>query len=153
MKCLLILSLLAPLPAIAAPKCEWVSEPTPDAVIQIGEVSPIGILSADLMWQGKVIRTLLMGQPNGYGSRWWAYKGQDGESVGGGRLVTFRGDQPTRGTNPEVLDQSAPRKAMLVGLGGDLYYTDFRGELDLIRAGEGFWQVPSNCNTPGRGGW
>ena len=81
MKRLLILFFLAPLPVVAAPKCQWVSETTPEAVIQIGEVSPIGILSADLAWKGKVIRSLLMGQPNGYGSRWWAYDSKDGKPL------------------------------------------------------------------------
>ncbi len=66
-------------------KCSWVSEPVPDAVIHIQETSPIGIVSAELAWKGKVIRSLLMGQPNGYGSQ-WSFKGQDGQPVGGGVL-------------------------------------------------------------------
>ena len=151
MKQLLILFLLAPLPVVAAPKCQWVSETTPEAVIQIGEVSPIGNLSADLAWKGKVIRSLLMGQPNGYGSRWWRYKGKDGEFVGGGRLVTFRGNQPTRGSNPGYLSKTAAKKALFIDMGSDLYYSNFRREMDLIRAAEGFWQIPTNCDTPGRG--
>ena len=138
-------------PVMADPKCQWVSEPTPEAVIQIGKVSPTGVLSAELVWKGKAVRSLLMGQPNGYGSRWWGYKGKDGEIVGGGRLVPFRGNQPTRGTNPEDLSKTAPKKALFVGMGSDHYYSDFRGELDLIRAAEGFWQIPTNCETPGRG--
>ena len=151
MKRLLILFLLASLPVVAAPKCQWVSETTPEAVIQIGEVSPIGILSADLAWKEKVIRSLLMGQPSGYGSRWWAYDSKDGKPIGGGRLLPFRGNQPTRGTNPEDLSKTAPKKALFIGMGSDLYYSDFREELDLIRAAEGFWQIPTNCETPGRG--
>ncbi|KZR89898.1 hypothetical protein MITS9508_00972 [Synechococcus sp. MIT S9508] len=153
MKRLIVLVLLAPSPVIASPKCQWVSEPNPDAVIQIGEVSPIGILSAELVWKGKVIRSLLMGQPNGYGSRWWAHKGNDGKPIGGGRLVPFRGNQPTRGTNREELGETAPRKALIVGLGSDIYYSDMRGERGLITAAEGFWHIPTNCETPGRGNW
>ena len=151
MKRLLILFLLTPLPVVAAPKCQWVSEPTPQAVIQIREIGPIGILSADLTWKGKVVRSLLMGQPNGYGSRWWGYKGKDGEIVDGGRLVPFIGNQPTRGTNAEDLSKTASKKALLIGMGSDLHYSGFREELDLITAAEGFWQIPTNCHTPGRG--
>ncbi len=151
--CLLFPALLPITSAMASPRCQWVSDPTPEAVIQISKVSPLGVVSADLVWKGKVIRSLLMGQPNGYGSRWWAYERKDGEMVGGGRLVTFRGNQPTRGVHPGNLSKTAPKKALLVGLGSDLYYTDSRGEWDLIRAAEGFWEIPSNCDTPGRCGW
>ena len=150
MKQLLVLLLLTPLPAVASPKCQWVSEPTPEAVIQIGEVSPTGVLSAELVWKGKAVRSLLMGQPNGYGSRWWKYKGKDGEIVDGGRLVPFKGDQPTRGTNPEDLSKTAPKKVLFIGMGSDLYYSDFRQNWDLIRAAEGFWRVPPHCKIPGR---
>ena len=152
MKRLLILSLLlTPLPAAASPQCQWISEITPDAVIQIGEVNPGGVLSGELVWKGKVVRSLLMGQPNGYGSRWWAYKGSNGKPIGGGRLVPFRGNQPTRGTNPEVLNKAAPRKALFIGMGADIYYSDMRGERSLITAAEGFWEIPADCITPGRG--
>ena len=138
-------------PVMAEPKCQWVSEPTPEAVIQIGEISPTGVQSAELVWKGKPIRSLVMGQPNGYGSRWWRYKGKDGEFVGGGRLVTFRGNQPTRGSNPGYLSKTAAKKALFIDMGSDLYYSNFRREMDLIRAAEGFWQIPTNCDTPGRG--
>ncbi|CAI8160229.1 MAG: Uncharacterised protein [Prochlorococcus marinus str. MIT 9215] len=133
-------------------KCSWVSEPVPDAVIHIQETSPIGIVSADLAWKGKVIRSLLMGQPNGYGSQWWSFKGQDGQPVGGGRLVPFRGNEPSRsrGRNPGERSDAAPKKALLVGLGSSLYYSDFREEGDLSRAGEGFWKLPDHCFFPGR---
>jgi len=151
MKALLLLLLLTPLPATASPKCQWVSEPTPDAVIQIGERSSPSALSAELVWKGKVIRSLLMGQPNGYGSRWWAYEGNDGKIIHGGRLVPFIGNQPTRGTKREDLSKTAPKKALFIGMGADLYYTEFRGELDIIRAAEGFWKIPTNCKTPGWG--
>lgn len=151
MKPLLILFLLAPSPVIASSKCQWVSESTPDAVIQIGELRPPGVLSAELVWRGKVVRSLLMGQPNGYGSRWWGYEGNDGYPDRVRRLVPFKGNQPTRGTKPENRSETALKKALFIGMGANLYYTDFRGELDLIRAAEGFWQIPTNCETPGQG--
>ena len=151
MRTLLFLLLLTPLPAAASPKCHWVSEPIPEAVIQIGEVNPGGGISAELIWKGKVVRSLLMGQPNGYGSRWWAYKGNNGKPIGGGRLVTFRGNQPTRGTNPGRPSKIFLQKALFIDMGADIYYSNMRGERDLITAAEGFWQIPANCKTPGRG--
>ena len=152
----LLLPLLLPLPtspAMASSSCLWVSNSHPEALIQFGEISPLGVFSADLVWKGKIIRSLLMGQPNGYGSRWWAYEGKGKEMVGGGRLLTFRGNQPTRGVHPDKLSNTQPKQALLVGLGSDLYYTDSREDWDLIRAAEGFWLIPANCATPGRGGW
>ena len=148
MKRFLFLCLPIPLPVVAAPKCQWVSESTTEAVLQIG--SPYSLLGtpADLVWKGKVIRSLLIGHTQGPGLRWWAYRGKDGRAVGAGRrLLTFKGNQPIRGMYQEDLDQSALIKAQLIGLGVDLY-TDFRGDWPLITAAEGFWQIPTSQLRP-----
>ena len=147
MKHFLFLCLLIPLPVVAAPNCQWVSETNPEVVLQFGDDSPRGSPTADLVWKGKVIRSLVIGHTQGPGLRWWAYRRKDGRSLGGRRLLTFKGNQLIRGMYQEDLDQSALIKALLIGLGGgDLYYSDFRGEWELIRAAEGFWQIPTpNC--------
>ena len=38
------------------------------------------------------------------------------------------------------------KKNLLVGLSLDLYYTDQRENIDLLRAGEDFWQIPERCD-------
>ena len=130
--------------------CHWRSVPIPEAKIEIHSKSIIGIMSGDLIYKGKRVRQLLFGQPNGYGSRWWAFEGKDGKHIGGGRLLPFRGVQPIRGIRTEIFDQSTPRRALLVGLGSSLHYSDLRGEWDLNIAGEGFWQLDKGCYFPGR---
>jgi len=130
-------------------KCRWVSELFPAAVIQIQETSPIGIISADLVWKGKVIRQLEFGEPNGYGSKWWRYKSDDGDK-GVNRLLPFLGNQPARGHNwDKELMREKTKKVLLVGLGSNLYYTEFRGEVEILRAAEGFWRLDNGCNFPG----
>ena len=130
-RCLLLALILIPfVPDMVLAKCQWISEATPGAVLQIGEKSPRGILSADRAWKGTVVRSLVMGQANGYGSRWWWYKNKRGQTVDGGALLTFRNSRPTRGTTPR--HHIASKQALLIGLGSNLYCTGLRGDSDLI---------------------
>ena len=80
MKRLLFLSLLAFLPVVASLKCHWVSEPNPEAAIQIGEVSSIGILSAELYGKGRWLVPY-----------WWGI--QMDMSPGGGRTLANMDNQ------------------------------------------------------------
>jgi len=148
---LLLAFILIPFgPDMVLVKCQWISEATPCAVLQIGEKSPTGILSADRVWKGKVVRSLVMGQANGYGSRWWWYKNKQGQTVDGGALLTVRDSHPTRGTTPR--QHIASKQALLIGLGSNLYYTGLRGDSDLIRSAEGFWKIQASAILQAWGG-
>ena len=125
--------------------CTWTNASSPEATIQIKETNAIGIVSADLLWKGKAIRSLLMGQFNGYGSLWWSYQDEDGKPIGGGPLVAFLGDRPRRAVRPNKTERDKNKKALLVGLSPDLYYTDQRENIELLRAGEDFWYIPKQC--------
>ncbi|KZR67267.1 MULTISPECIES: hypothetical protein [Prochlorococcus] len=131
-------------------KCRWVSVPVPEAIIQIQGTSDMGYIEGDLIYKGKRIRQLLFGQYNGYGSLWWAHQEDGDKPGGGGRLVPFIGNQPSRGTKRRQIDETKPMKALLVDLGSDFHYSDLRGDFDLYTAGEGLWRLGEGCFFPGR---
>ena len=126
--------------------CTWTNASSPEATIRIKGTNTIGIVSADLLWENKMIRSLLMGQFNGYGSLWWSYEDEDGQPIGGGPLVGFIGDRPRRAVRPNEAESDKNKKVLLVGLSPNLYYTDQRENIELLRAGEDFWQIPEQCN-------
>ena len=130
--------------------CHWRSLSAPEAVIVINSVSSIGIISGDLIYNGRKIRQLLFGQPNGYGSRWWAFEGVDGKPIKGGHLLPFKGSYPLRGIKEGRAYVNSQRRVLLVGLGSSIYYSDLRKDIDLIIASEGFWQLGKGCSFPGR---
>ena len=136
-------------------KCIWVSEFTPQAIIKTkksNEESGIIDLKADLIFKDKLIGEINMGEPNGYGSKWWSWETKGGNSLsGGGRIIPFFGNYPARGS---VLDKdymvSNPRKVLFVNMGSNLYYSyGYRNKHELIKAAEGFWRLSENCFFPG----
>ena len=136
-------------------KCIWVSEFTPQAIIKIkksNQESGIIDLKADLIFKDKLIGEINMGEPNGYGSKWWRWDTREGNSLsGGGRIIPFFGNYPARGS---VLDKnyivSNPRKVLFVNMGSNLYYSyGYRNKHELIKAAEGFWRLSENCFFPG----
>ena len=130
--------------------CHWRSLSVPETEIEIHSENSIGIMSGDLIYKGRKIRQLIFGQPNGYGPRWWAFEGLDGSSIGGGRLLPFKGTYPIRGVKEKKKLSNIQRRVLLVGLGTSIYYSDLREEVDLIIASEGFWQLEKGCYFPGR---
>lgn len=135
--------------------CIWISEVIPEAIIKIKNFNQekwLVDLKADLIFKEKLIGELIMGEPNGYGSKWWSWEIIQGKSLkGGGRLVPFLGNYPARGS---VLDKDyivkSPRKVLFVGMGSNLYYTkEYRNKMELISAAEGFWRLGENCYFPG----
>ena len=135
--------------------CIWNSEVIPEAIIKIKKSSKekwLFDLKADLIFKDKLIGELIMGEPNGYGSKWWRWEIIQGKSLkGGGRLVPFLGNYPARGS---ALDKdyivNNPRKVLFVGMGSNLYYTQkYRYKTELIHAAEGFWRLGENCYFPG----
>ena len=136
-------------------RCIWVSEFTPQAIIKTkksNEESGIIDLKADLIFKDKLIGEINMGEPNGYGSKWWRWDTKEGNSLsGGGRIIPFFGNYPARGS---VLDKnyivSNPRKVLFVNMGSNLYYSyGYRNKHELIKAAEGFWRLSENCFFPG----
>ena len=102
--------------------------------------SPLGQWRGTLLVRGQPLRELFASRFQGYGSAVWGY------STGAGRsqpLLPFSGSTPTRGQPFEA--RAAVDRWLLVGLGADLYYTDQRSNIGLIRAAEGFWLQRPDC--------
>ena len=138
--------------------CQWKSEVSPEASIRLKK--PIqglaaSLYRADLVYKGKVIRSIVYGTTLGYGINYWNLEGgisREGGRVkidkrGGGRFVVFVTDKniPVRsfGKYSESY-KLKPKKVLLVGLGSLLYrtkvMTDF-GDVGLIQAVEGYWNI------------
>lgn len=102
--------------------------------------SPLGQWRGTLLVRGQPLRELFASRFQGYGSAVWGYTTGTGRSQ---PLLPFSGSTPTRGQPFE--DRAAVDRWLLVGLGADLYYTDQRSNLGLIRAAEGFWLQRPDC--------
>ena len=144
-------------------QCEWISEVLPDATFRIKkhlEGTARSLKRADLIYKNKVIRSIVYGAPNGYGSRWWAYENgievKDGRTKviqkGGGLRIILVGDEniPERSLLTSKRYEIKPRKVLLTGLGKDLHYV-FKSRKDitnspLISAAEGYWRYSDNCS-------
>ena len=84
----------------------------------------------------------------GYGSTGWHFRdGEKGFKRGGGALIQFRDYKPWKGSKKSFKGQS--RQALLVDLGSDLYYGNYRDTPELWKAAEGFWILPKGCTFPG----
>ena len=141
--------------------CRLVSRNFPETFIQISGIKDSSYYSGTLVHKGEEIRQLWFTQSHGYGSKWWGY-GKDGtqyEGRGGGSLLEFRGNHPVRSLS-HLDDLNAVkqnlRQFILVGLGGDLYYTQERTDdrykfprrengFELIKAAEGYFVAEGRC--------
>ena len=135
--------------------CIWKSDLTDEAIIKTKifskELKSGTKVKADLIFKNKIIGTINMGEPNGYGSKWWDWEITNGKSLWrGGRLLPFFGNLPARGSlfkKDYIL--SNPRKVLFVNMGSSFYYGGYRGKFELIRAAEGLWTLDNNCYFPG----
>ena len=139
--------------------CQWKSEVSPEASIR--HKKPIEGLAAylhraDLVYKGKVIRSIVYGTTLGYGLKYWKIEGQNTrrengrlklDKRGGGNLIIFVSDKniPVRSfSNYPESYKLKPKKVLLANLGNLLYRTkvmaDF-GDLGLIQAVEGYWNA------------
>ena len=141
--------------------CRLVSRNFPDTFIQISDIKDASYYSGILIHKGEKVRRLWLTQSNGYGSKWWGYEkdGTQYDDRGGGRLLEFRGNHPVRSLS-QLEDLNAVRQNLrqfiLVGLGGDLYYTQERTDdrykfprrengFELIKAAEGYFAAVGRC--------
>ena len=125
----------------AGARCTFRSQLRPEIEIRwIYPGSPLGQWRGILLEQGQPLRELFASRFQGYGSAVWGYTTGTGRSQ---PLLPFSGSTPTRGQPFE--DRAAVDRWLLVGLGADLYYTDQRSNLGLIRAAEGFWLQRPDC--------
>ena len=125
--------------------CKWVSEVTPDAVIQFTRTNGVGTYSGTLTYRGKRIGGFQEGQSQGYGSHWWSFGGSNDPS---GDVIVFRGGQVVRGTAGKSVQ--GPQRVLLVGLGSSLWYGSnpkWRDMSVLLTAAEGFWRSGSGCRA------
>ena len=129
-------------PAQAIEPCTIQSEQMPKAKIRfylpnrVG--APIGVWRGEFMLANKKIYSLTASKMMGYGTIIWSLANSKGRSD---YLIPFFGHRPTKSL-------SGVHKAdrfLLVGLGPTLYYGDYRDNLPLIAAAEGFWRVHSGC--------
>ena len=125
--------------------CTWTSAEFPDVQIRIKPRTNI-VTEGELIYKGEVIHQLGFTQFQGYGSTRWHFR--DGEkSREGGFLIQFRDYKPWKGSKKSFKGQS--RQALLVDLGSDLYYGNYRDTPELWNAAEGFWILPKGCTFPG----
>lgn len=127
--------------------CRWVSEVTPDAVIQFTSTNGTGTYQGSLLYKGQPVFEFREGQFQGYGSNWWSTGAGDETS---GRVVVFMDHRVVRGT--PVSEAHTLRKGetrlLIVGLGSAIWYGNalrWRGEESLLTAGEGFWRPSAGC--------
>ncbi len=138
--------------------CQWKSEVSPEASIRRKkhiEGLAASLHRADLVYKGKVIRSIVYGTTLGYGVHFYGFEigiSREGGRVkidqrGGGTLIVFVSDKniPARSFSnyPESF-KLKPKKVLLTNLGSSLYKTkvmeDF-GDLGLIQAAHGYWNI------------
>ena len=128
--------------------CTWTSAEFPDAQIRIKpRTNRLFVREGELIYKGTVIHQLGFTQFQGYGSTRWHFT-DGGKSRGGGFLIQFRDYKPWRGSKQRSF-KGQSRQALLVDLGSDLYYGNYRDTPELWKAAEGFWILPKGCTFPG----
>ena len=141
--------------------CRLASRNYPETFVEIDDARDVLYYKGTLFHQGKPIRRLHFTQSNGYGSKWWGYEtdSKQHERRGGGMLLEFRGNHPARSLRRPVAWNAARqnlRQFILVGLGGDLYYSQVETEdgyrfpwredgFTLIKAAEGYFSAEDGC--------
>ena len=130
--------------------CTWTSAEFPDAQIRIKpRTDTLPIREGELIYKGKVIYELGFVQAMGYGSTGWHFRnGEKGFKRRGGALIQFRDYKPWKGSKQRSF-KGQSRQALLVDLGSDLYYGNYRDTPELWKAAEGFWILPKGCTFPG----
>ena len=117
--------------------CTWTSAEFPDVQIRIKpRTNRLLVREGELIYKGNVIHQLGFTQFQGYGSTRWHFR--DGEkSREGGFLIQFRDYKPWKGSKQRSF-KGQSRQALLVDLGSDLYYGNYRDTRELWKAAEGF---------------
>ena len=126
--------------------CELKSEEKSSVGIRIERQEGYGY-QGGLFYKGKRVASFQTGQANGYGSVWWRLGAGGNEKGSGGtnRILFFKGSQLY---NSMRLVPSAKEidRLVLVGLGAQIYYTQWRSNRDLLQAGAGFWRISNGCS-------
>ena len=105
--------------------CELRSELVPDVSLRhLPELDQVAASTSryELIYKGKPIKALSFTQFQGYGTHMWWHGHDLSKKTKGGERIFFQGNYPVRGaTRKNELKEEF--KMLLVGLGGDLYYT------------------------------
>ena len=124
--------------------CKWISEVTPDVLIQFTSTNRAGTYSGDLIYKSKSLMYFQEMQSQGYGSISWTV----GKNNYSNPLVVFSGNKVYRGISS--LRAEGNIRFLLVGLGSTLYYgqdSRWRQNSILINAAEGFWRASPGCRS------
>lgn len=124
--------------------CKWISEVTPDVLIQFTSTNRVGTYSGNLIYKGKSLMYFQEMQSQGYGSISWSVLRNNYSNP----LVVFSGNNAYRGISS--LQAEGNIRFLLVGLGSTLYYgqdSRWRQNSTLINAAEGFWRASSGCRS------